>query len=156
MVAMRVQVLEAMFGHSLLRGPSFAGGRHLFSGGSVVVDNPPAGRLASKQQSEQTRRRILRPVQPPTPNGERYIGREDRHLDFAELQNAHARPVAIAFLITVEHSLPAERNIAAGLEPRPVGSRVTYHEPAKVAGVPGADLRVEHGADLGFVVCSRC
>ena len=29
-----------------------------------------------------------------------------------------ARPIAIAFLVPVEHGLPAERNIAAGLEPR--------------------------------------
>ena len=114
----------------------------------MVVDNPPACRRAAKQQSEQTRWRVLRPLQPPTANGERRIWREDGHLDFAEIQNAHTRPIAVAFLITVEHGLPAERNLAAGLEPRPFGPRVTFHEPAKVAGVPGAHLRVKHRTDL--------
>src|SRR2546427_6958160 len=40
---------------SLPRGPSFAGGRPLFSGGTAVVDKPPAGRLAAEPQRGTTR-----------------------------------------------------------------------------------------------------
>src|SRR5438128_7021924 len=127
-----------------------AGAGWLGSNRSVVVNNPPPGGRAAKQQSEQTRWRVLRSLQSPTAKGQRRVRSQGRNFDLAEGQRAHARPIGVALLIALENSLPAERNIAAGLKPRPAGPRVTFHETAKITCVPGADLRIEHGADLAI------
>ena len=114
------------------------------------MDDPPAFGHFAQQESEQARRLVLLAVQLPVSKGQGGVGRQCCDFEIRERQRSHGGPVPVFPAIPIVNGLPTQRNVAAGGKARAIRFAVRFHEARQIAGIPFADLLLEHAADLGF------
>ena len=121
----------------------------------MVVNYSPAGFRLLEDQSEAAVRFISAAFKEPTTKYDRTVFAEHSDLEVRELQLTHLLARVVTLLITLEHSVPAARNIVARNKHGVVGLVVTIHVAFDVASVPGVTLRIDDSLDGvdGFLIC---
>ncbi len=113
----------------------------------MIMNDLPALLRATQDESKSSVRLVSCPLEMPAAKDDRGIVSHRRDFEVRKSQRAHLFPRVVVFLITLEHSLPATRDVIAGNENRVFRALVAIHVTGHITAIPGIALRVEHGTD---------
>lgn len=111
------------------------------------MHNAPPFRRTPHQQREQSRRGIVRPLQFPTPEHQRFPTRQRPDLQHIESQPPHLLTRRVALPVSVPDRVPSHRDIAARCKPRLLRPQVARHEPVDRTPIPRLHLPFQNFPD---------
>src|SRR5689334_10773768 len=107
----------------------------------MVMDDAPALRKATQDQSEEASGTVLAADELPAPADERAVGPKDFNCDVGERELPHLAALAlVALAVAIEGRLPALRLVAARGEGQLGRFPVSLHETLQIAAVPRSNL----------------
>lgn len=114
------------------------------------MDDSPAALQLTEDKRKLSFRIVACSRKRPASEDHCSVLRQDIDAEIAEIERAHPFSGRIAFLISIERTLPAARYVIARREDQVIRIPVPEHETVDVAAIPGCGLSVHDRHDLAF------